>query len=78
MPDFSAGAMGNLGLISYQESGLLFDKSTASTFDEERVATLIAHKLANQVNIVIYSSSLTNVYIKLDISVNVIVNLDVQ
>lgn len=48
LPDISAGAMGNLGLISYQESGLLFDKSTASTFDEERVATLIAHKLANQ------------------------------
>lgn len=55
LPDISVGAMGDWGLISYQESGLLFDKSTASTFDEERVDTLIAHKLANQVNIAIYS-----------------------
>ncbi len=46
--------MENWGFISYQESGLLYDKSTASTFDQERVATLIAHQLANQVNIVIY------------------------
>lgn len=74
--------MENWGVISYQESGLLYDKYTASTFDQERVATLIARELAHQVNshifMIMYYSSLTKVYIKLDISVNVIVNLDVQ
>ncbi|XP_077104976.1 alanyl (membrane) aminopeptidase-like b [Siphateles boraxobius] len=48
LPDFSVGAMENWGLISYQESGLLYDESTGSTFDKERVATLIAHELAHQ------------------------------
>ncbi|XP_052438469.1 aminopeptidase N [Carassius gibelio] len=48
LPDISVGATENWGLISYPESGLLYDKSTGSTFDQERVATLIAHGLANQ------------------------------
>uniref|UniRef100_A0A673JPB3 Aminopeptidase n=1 Tax=Sinocyclocheilus rhinocerous TaxID=307959 RepID=A0A673JPB3_9TELE len=48
LPDISVGAMENWGFISYQESGLLYDKYTASTFDQERVATLIAHELAHQ------------------------------
>ncbi|RXN18217.1 aminopeptidase N-like protein [Labeo rohita] len=48
LPDISVGAMENWGLISYQESGLLIDKNMASTFDQERVATLIAHELAHQ------------------------------
>ncbi|KAF4101381.1 alanyl (membrane) aminopeptidase-like b [Onychostoma macrolepis] len=48
LPDLSVGAMENWGFISYQESGLLYDKHTASTFDRERVATLIAHELALQ------------------------------
>uniref|UniRef100_A0A673JHR5 Aminopeptidase n=1 Tax=Sinocyclocheilus rhinocerous TaxID=307959 RepID=A0A673JHR5_9TELE len=48
LPDISAGAMENWGFISYQESGLLYDKETASTFDQERVATMISHELAHQ------------------------------
>ncbi|XP_056110997.1 alanyl (membrane) aminopeptidase-like b [Rhinichthys klamathensis goyatoka] len=48
LPDFSGGAMENWGLISYQESGLLYDRVTGSTFDKERVATQIAHELAHQ------------------------------
>uniref|UniRef100_A0A671MFX4 Aminopeptidase n=1 Tax=Sinocyclocheilus anshuiensis TaxID=1608454 RepID=A0A671MFX4_9TELE len=48
LPDISVGAMENWGFISYQESGLLYDKYTASTFDQERVATLIARELAHQ------------------------------
>uniref|UniRef100_A0A8C1MYQ1 Aminopeptidase n=1 Tax=Cyprinus carpio TaxID=7962 RepID=A0A8C1MYQ1_CYPCA len=47
-PDISVAAMENWGVISYQESGLLYDKYTASTFDQERVATLIARELAHQ------------------------------
>lgn len=50
VPDFSAGAMENWGLISYQESGLLFEEDTSSNFDKEWVATIIAHELAHQVN----------------------------
>ncbi|KAA0714960.1 Aminopeptidase N [Triplophysa tibetana] len=48
VPDFSAGAMENWGLISYQESGILFEEDTSSNFDKERVATIIAHELAHQ------------------------------
>lgn len=48
VPDFSAGAMESWGLISYQESGLLFEKDTSSIFDKEWVATLISHELAHQ------------------------------
>ncbi|NP_001038326.1 alanyl (membrane) aminopeptidase-like b isoform X1 [Danio rerio] len=48
LPDFGVRAMENWGFISYQESGLLYDKETASTFDEEQVTTLIAHELAHQ------------------------------
>ncbi|XP_043072647.1 alanyl (membrane) aminopeptidase a [Puntigrus tetrazona] len=48
LPDVSVGAVENWGFISYQESGLLYDKYTASTFDRERVAALIAHELAHQ------------------------------
>ncbi|XP_067276652.1 alanyl (membrane) aminopeptidase-like b [Pseudorasbora parva] len=48
LPDFSVGAMESWGLISYQESGLLYDEKTGSTFDKERVATTIAHGLAHQ------------------------------
>uniref|UniRef100_A0A8C2Q8F3 Aminopeptidase n=1 Tax=Cyprinus carpio TaxID=7962 RepID=A0A8C2Q8F3_CYPCA len=48
LPDISAGALENWGFISYQESGLLYDKKTASSFDQERVATMIAHALAHQ------------------------------
>ncbi|XP_048024730.1 alanyl (membrane) aminopeptidase-like b [Megalobrama amblycephala] len=48
LPDFGVGAMENWGFISYQESGLLYDEDTGSTFDKEWVATLIAHELAHQ------------------------------
>ncbi|KAK7152126.1 hypothetical protein R3I94_008458 [Phoxinus phoxinus] len=48
LPDLSVGAMENWGFISYQESGLLYDEVTGSTFDKEWVATLIAHELAHQ------------------------------
>ncbi|KAG1944880.1 aminopeptidase N [Pimephales promelas] len=53
LPDFSVGVMENWGLISYQESGLLYDKDTGSTFDKERVATQIAHGLAHQKDLIV-------------------------
>ncbi|CAH2274213.1 aminopeptidase N [Pelobates cultripes] len=48
IPDFSAGAMENWGLVTYRETGLLYDPAVSSITNKERVATLIAHELAHQ------------------------------
>jgi puromycin-sensitive aminopeptidase len=47
LPDFAAGAMENLGAITYRETALLADTSTASHADLERVADVIAHEIAH-------------------------------
>ncbi len=47
VPDFSAGAMENWGLITYKERALLIDKS-ASQASRELVATVICHELSHQ------------------------------
>jgi len=47
LPDFAAGAMENLGAITYRETALLVDTETASHADLERVADVIAHELAH-------------------------------
>ncbi|XP_052749082.1 aminopeptidase N-like [Galleria mellonella] len=48
IPDFSAGAMENWGLITYRETALLYDKTQSSFLNKERVAEVIAHELAHQ------------------------------
>ncbi|XP_072933282.1 aminopeptidase N-like isoform X2 [Epargyreus clarus] len=48
IPDFSAGAMENWGLITYRETALLYDKTESSFTNKERVAEVIAHELAHQ------------------------------
>ncbi|XP_059045599.1 aminopeptidase N-like [Achroia grisella] len=48
IPDFSAGAMENWGLITYRETALLYDKQESSFLNKERVAEVIAHELAHQ------------------------------
>ncbi|RVE45993.1 hypothetical protein evm_009335 [Chilo suppressalis] len=48
IPDFSAGAMENWGLITYRETALLYDKDQSSFVNKERVAEVIAHELAHQ------------------------------
>ncbi|XP_078539355.1 aminopeptidase N-like [Lissotriton helveticus] len=48
IPDFSAGAMENWGLIAYRETALLFDPLESSIANKERVVTVIAHELAHQ------------------------------
>ncbi|XP_045506733.1 aminopeptidase N-like isoform X2 [Colias croceus] len=48
IPDFSAGAMENWGLITYRETALLYDKGQSSFLNKERVAEVIAHELAHQ------------------------------
>ncbi|XP_074522479.1 aminopeptidase N-like [Halichoeres trimaculatus] len=47
LPDFSAGAMENWGLITYRETALLYNPAVSSNGDKEWVATVIAHELAH-------------------------------
>ena len=54
IPDFSAGAMENWGLITYRETDLLFDPQTSSSTNRQRVAVVIAHELAHQVCVIFY------------------------
>jgi len=47
IPDFAAGAMENLGCVTFRESELLIDPSSASHAELERVALVINHELAH-------------------------------
>lgn len=48
LPDFSAGAMENWGLITYREAYLLLDPDNTSLAMKQVVATVIAHEVAHQ------------------------------
>ncbi|AEV96044.1 M1 family metallopeptidase [Pediococcus claussenii] len=48
LPDFSAGAMENWGLVTYREAYLLLDPENTSLDTKQLVATVIAHELAHQ------------------------------
>ncbi|HJE44594.1 M1 family metallopeptidase [Levilactobacillus namurensis] len=48
LPDFSAGAMENWGLVTYREAYLLLDEDNTALDMKQRVATVIAHELAHQ------------------------------
>lgn len=48
LPDFSAGAMENWGLITYREIALLVDPEDTSIATKQYVATVIAHELSHQ------------------------------
>lgn len=48
LPDFSAGAMENWGLVTYREAYLLLDPDNTSLEMKKLVATVIAHELAHQ------------------------------
>ena len=48
IPDFSAGAMENWGLITYRETALLYQPGVSSLSDKEYVAVVVAHELAHQ------------------------------
>src|SRR6202451_1910208 len=47
IPDFAAGAMENLGCITFRDTALLIDKDEAARAELERVADVIAHELAH-------------------------------
>ena len=48
LPDFSAGAMENWGLVTYREAYLLLDPDNTSLDMKQLVATVITHELAHQ------------------------------
>lgn len=48
VPDFSAGAMENWGLVTYRVVDLLFDEKTAAISTKVRIAEVVAHELAHQ------------------------------
>lgn len=48
LPDFSAGAMENWGLVTYREAYLLLDPDNTALEMKQVVATVITHELAHQ------------------------------
>lgn len=47
LPDFAAGAMENLGCITFRENLLLVDPATGTQQDKQLVADVVAHELAH-------------------------------
>ncbi len=47
LPDFAAGAMENLGCITYRESLLLADPATATQFELQNLADVVTHEMAH-------------------------------
>ncbi|MEI7506160.1 MAG: M1 family metallopeptidase [Actinomycetes bacterium] len=47
LPDFAAGAMENVGCITYRESLLLVDPKTSTQADQQNVADVVSHELAH-------------------------------
>ncbi len=47
LPDFAAGAMENLGCITFRESLLLVNPATATQHERQDVADVVAHELAH-------------------------------
>jgi puromycin-sensitive aminopeptidase len=47
LPDFAAGAMENLGCITYRESLLLADPKTATQYELQNLADVVAHEVAH-------------------------------
>lgn len=48
IPDFSAGAMENWGLVTYRVTDLLFNETKAGASQKQRVAEVVQHELAHQ------------------------------
>lgn len=48
LPDFSAGAMENWGLVTYREIALLVDSKTASLSTKQQASLTIAHEVSHQ------------------------------
>ncbi len=48
IPDFSAGAMENWGLITYRETALLYKPGVSALTNKQRIAVVVSHELAHQ------------------------------
>lgn len=48
VPEFSAGAMENIGCVIFKDDALLFDDKTGSSFQKQRITSIIAHEFAHQ------------------------------
>lgn len=48
LPDFTAGAMENWGLATYQEEFLLYDPKHSSVYTQTNVAHIIGHEYTHQ------------------------------
>ncbi|XP_007238065.3 glutamyl aminopeptidase [Astyanax mexicanus] len=48
IPDFGTGAMENWGLVTYRETNLLYDEQESSSYNKQRVASVISHELVHQ------------------------------
>lgn len=48
LPDFSAGAMENWGLVTYREAYMLLDPDNTTLNQKRPIATVITHELAHQ------------------------------
>ncbi len=48
LPDFSAGAMENWGLVTYRETTMLADPKTSSIESKQLVAMVVGHELSHQ------------------------------
>jgi aminopeptidase N len=48
LPDFSAGAMENWGLITYREVAMLYDEATAPIESKQYVAMVVSHEISHQ------------------------------
>lgn len=47
LPEFEAGAMENLGAITFREEMLLLDKKRKSVEEERRISSVVAHEMAH-------------------------------
>ncbi|CAL4084418.1 unnamed protein product [Meganyctiphanes norvegica] len=47
IPDFVSGAMEHWGLITYRETSLLYDDRGSSSYNKQRVASVVSHELAH-------------------------------
>ncbi|QXC63249.1 M1 family metallopeptidase [Aquihabitans sp. G128] len=47
IPDFSFGAMENLGCVTFRETALLLDRERSTQAEQQRIADVIAHEIAH-------------------------------
>lgn len=47
VPDFSAGAMENWGLLTYRETNILYRSDDSTSLQQQRIAAVIAHEIAH-------------------------------